>query len=87
MSSYRRWQDGRTERWEPELGDFVECPADEPENKTRKHDEHGNPTEGLIITPGEWFDRGEAKVVDGVMLVPVNKIIESLKKQIAEQKR
>jgi hypothetical protein len=45
MSFYRRFPDGRTQRWEPYRGEgeFVDCAADEPETRIRK------PNEGIIV--------------------------------------
>lgn len=47
MSLYRRYKDGRTQRWFPESGTWADCAPDEPQTRQRR------PNEGMMVLPAE----------------------------------
>ncbi len=67
MSTYRRSvKQKRTQRWEPETGQWKDCAFDEPETRVRK------PREGLLVVPGGDLDW------DGPATIPIDWLIAQL---------
>jgi hypothetical protein len=71
MSFYRRYPDGRTERWFPDQGEFRECATDEPETRIRR------PNEGMVIAPA-WM----VEVVETGAMTMVALSIKDLRKSL-----
>lgn len=66
MSYYRRFKGGKTQRWNPEEGEFFDCNDDEPETRIRK------PGEGMIVLP--------ARIVANTGLVETADLLECMRK-------
>jgi hypothetical protein len=68
MSTYRRWRDGRTERWHSPDGEWRPCAPDEPETRRR------GPNEGMVVLPAE-----KAGGPDGPPVVSVSDFLKWLR--------